>query len=203
MHIFWQQCFCDLYRSVYPKFKEAFSAKMLETLSPEFKAACLRKCYAHAIELAGVFELVLRLDCTEGFVITDSSVAHCAFQCVRILTQMRRVQMDGIRQSDVEQIASLCACSNVLIKLRETYPLVKKIVSLRSRPLRSILTNCHQSKRTSIPPSMNIRCQTVSHTALQSKITFSDGTSMMLIFREVSSMYRRQQRLGTPLTASG
>ncbi|KAL7625728.1 hypothetical protein AAE478_004951 [Parahypoxylon ruwenzoriense] len=84
IHVWWRQCYCDLYRMFLGGLKEALPQSGLNRLDPQFVAYCTRQCYEHALAMADIFKLVLSLD--GGLPVTDLDLPTCAYQCARILS---------------------------------------------------------------------------------------------------------------------
>lgn len=130
VNLFWYQCFCDLYRPLFSLFKEAFPRPFLEALPPEYVRTCQKICYDHAVQLASDFQVMLKLEGSDGgLLVTDPLIAHCAYSSVRIMSQRRHIQVENIAVSEVEVLELMRGCYNVLTPLREVYPQVYRIVS--------------------------------------------------------------------------
>lgn len=83
IHIWFRQCYCDLYRIVMTGLKEALPRSSLDRLPPQFVALCERQCYEHAIAMVDIFRLTLSLD--GGLPVTDLDLSACAYQCARMI----------------------------------------------------------------------------------------------------------------------
>ncbi|KAH8204764.1 hypothetical protein TruAng_001098 [Truncatella angustata] len=83
MHIWFHQCYCDLYRIVMTGLKEALPRSALDRLPHQFVALCEKQCIEHALAIVEIFRLTISLD--GGLPVTDLDLSACAYQCARML----------------------------------------------------------------------------------------------------------------------
>ncbi|KAI1808213.1 hypothetical protein F4811DRAFT_287283 [Daldinia bambusicola] len=108
IHVWWRQCYCDLYRMFLVGLKEALPQSGLNRLDPQFVSYCVRQCYEHALAMADIFKLVLSLD--GGLPITDLDLPGCAYQCARIIYfvhQTNQVEI-GLTSNQVHELGTRC-----------------------------------------------------------------------------------------------
>ncbi|KAI0157932.1 hypothetical protein GGR52DRAFT_582779 [Hypoxylon sp. FL1284] len=108
IHVWWRQCYCDLYRMFLAGLKEALPQSGLNRLDPQFVSYCARQCYEHAFAVADILKLVLALD--GGLPVTDLDLAVCAYQCARIIYFAYQTNQGetGLTASQVHEIGSRC-----------------------------------------------------------------------------------------------
>lgn len=83
IHVWWHQCFCDLYRLALIGLREALSRSTLENLDDNFLNHCQRQCVEHSMAMANIFASMQKLNAKP---VTDLDLAICAYQCARMLT---------------------------------------------------------------------------------------------------------------------
>ncbi|KAJ4015455.1 hypothetical protein NW752_006917 [Fusarium irregulare] len=110
LHAWYHQTHCDLFRFTIPGFREGLPASEILNLSPEFTASCREKCLMHAISVSKILELPKLVGSSE--LISDPSMAMCAFHSARIISRLGQYPMGNMPQ--VELIARLSACSEAL-----------------------------------------------------------------------------------------
>ncbi|KAI0835156.1 hypothetical protein F5Y06DRAFT_139784 [Hypoxylon sp. FL0890] len=126
IHVWWRQCYCDLYRMFLVGLKEALPQSGLSRLDPSFVAYCARQCYEHALAMADIFKLVLSLD--GGLPVTDLDLPACAYQCARIIYfgyQTNAADI-GLTSNQVHEIGTRCL---TIAKSMEHVPAGASIVS--------------------------------------------------------------------------
>ncbi|KAJ4148545.1 hypothetical protein LMH87_003010 [Akanthomyces muscarius] len=82
IHIWWRQCYCDLYRLAMTGFRDALPLETLESLDQSFLDHCQRQCVEHSVAMADIFKCMEKLHARP---IADLDLAICAFQCARTL----------------------------------------------------------------------------------------------------------------------
>lgn len=82
IHIWWRQCYCDLYRLAMTGFRDALPLETLETLDQSFLDHCQRQCVEHSLAMADIFACMDKLHARP---IADLDLAICSFQCARML----------------------------------------------------------------------------------------------------------------------
>ncbi|KAM0284342.1 hypothetical protein ACHAO9_009267 [Fusarium lateritium] len=137
MHIWWHQTHCDLYRFTIPGFREGLSASQLSKLPQDYSAACWAKCLTHALSVSCILETG---DKAGLDIITDPSLAVCAFHSARIISRLGQYPFGSISQEDL--VKRLSACSNALEKQAQVYPRSKFL-------MRGILDLVHDAQKTS------------------------------------------------------
>ncbi|KAK0614573.1 hypothetical protein B0T14DRAFT_539968 [Immersiella caudata] len=107
-HVWWRQCYLDLYRLFLSGLKEALPPVALAQLDPHFVAQCRRSCYEHAKAMADMFAQLLTLG--NGTPVTDIDLPGCAFQCSRMLYHGLQTAADemGFTLEGVQELASVC-----------------------------------------------------------------------------------------------
>ncbi|KAJ3493488.1 hypothetical protein NLG97_g4697 [Lecanicillium saksenae] len=92
IHIWWRQCYCDLYRLAMTGFRDALPLETLESLDQSFLDHCQRQCVEHSVAMADIFKCMDKLHARP---IADLDLAICAFQCARMLHYAYR--LDAIK----------------------------------------------------------------------------------------------------------
>ncbi|KAI4860269.1 hypothetical protein F4820DRAFT_117364 [Hypoxylon rubiginosum] len=108
IHVWWRQCYCDLYRMFIVGLKEALPQSGLNRLDPQFVSYCARQCYEHAFAMADIFKLVLSLD--GGLPVTDLDLPVCAYQCARIVYFAYQTNQGdiGLTSNQVQELGMRC-----------------------------------------------------------------------------------------------
>ncbi|EFX00646.1 nitrate assimilation regulatory protein [Grosmannia clavigera kw1407] len=139
-HVWWEQCFIDLYRFALPNLEGALPAPyaaQLEAQCPDFVQYCRRQTYKHAMAMVGIFRLLLALD--SGIPVTDLDLPICLHQCARMLHYFRQTdfyEATALQQEPV--IDSIQLCVRVLdrcIKAPATLRIRENLGSLIGREL--------------------------------------------------------------------
>ncbi|KAK6081144.1 transcriptional regulatory protein [Seiridium cupressi] len=102
IHIWFRQCYCDLYRIVMTGLKEALPRSSLDRLPPQFVALCERQCYEHAVAMVDIFRLTLSLD--GGLPVTDLDLSACAYQCARMIYFVHHMNSSSEFQLTADQM---------------------------------------------------------------------------------------------------
>lgn len=139
MHIWWHQTHCDLYRFTIPGFREGLSASQLAKLPQDYSAACWARCLTHALSVSCILETT---DKAGVDIITDPSLAICAFHSARIISRLGQYPFRSVLQEDL--VKRLSACSNALEKQAQMYPRSKFL-------MHGILDLVHDAQKTSGP----------------------------------------------------
>jgi len=107
-HVWWRECFLDLYRLFLSGLKEALQPAFLAQLDPHFVAQCRRQCYEHSRAMADMFAQLLTLG--NGTPVADIDLPGCAFQCSRMLYHGLQTTADemGFTVEGVRELASVC-----------------------------------------------------------------------------------------------
>ncbi|KAM0545339.1 hypothetical protein ACHAPJ_011411 [Fusarium lateritium] len=79
-------------------------------MSPEFTASCREKCLFHAVSVSKILEIPKAVGGSE--LISDPSIAMCAFHSARIISRLGQYPMGDMPQ--MELVARLTACSEAL-----------------------------------------------------------------------------------------
>jgi len=127
LHIWWHQCFCDLYRILFLNLRESFSRDALQQVNAEFIISCRQRCLSHALELSQIFRTVNDLDSTT-YVLTDWALAMCSYQCARILAHTRQAAQRPQELDDNAVLEAMKSCYDVIASLKDPYPSVVFIV---------------------------------------------------------------------------
>jgi Fungal specific transcription factor domain len=83
IHIWWRQCYCDLFKFTIPGLRVALAPESLARLNPDFVAYCRWQCFENARALADAFRSLIALRRT--LPIMDTQVHLSAYQCARLL----------------------------------------------------------------------------------------------------------------------
>ncbi|KAH9210428.1 hypothetical protein DL95DRAFT_307997 [Leptodontidium sp. 2 PMI_412] len=127
LHVWWNLCYCDLYRFTIPGFHEALPDEILSDLPSEFLKHCRERCLKHAVDVSNIFESILKLG--GDIFITDTALAICSLQCARIGTSLGPLVDEPLQRGDI--VKKCTACSEILQKHSELYPTSRLLVSLR------------------------------------------------------------------------
>ena len=111
MHVWWEQSYCDIYRTVLPGAAEAIprtAVQRLEAQHPGFVGYCRGQAVGHARALADMFGLVLTLE--NGIPIMGLEPAVCVRHCVRMLFYALETGpgQDGIDVRSVTESVKAC-----------------------------------------------------------------------------------------------
>ncbi|CAH0022151.1 unnamed protein product, partial [Clonostachys rhizophaga] len=117
LHAWWHQTHCDLFRFTIPGFREGLSAADMAQLSPDYLRICRAKCLSNALSVSGVLELGNQPGIE---IITDPSVAMCAFHSSRIISRLGHPPLGNMPQQEL--IERLSTCFVALEKQAEVYP---------------------------------------------------------------------------------
>ncbi|KAF5550750.1 transcriptional regulatory [Fusarium mexicanum] len=110
LHAWWHQTHCDLFRFTIPGFREGLPTAEILQLSPDYTSACREKCLYHAISVSKILEVPKSIGGSE--LISDPSIAMCAFHSARIISRLGQYPMGDIPQTEL--IARLTACAEAL-----------------------------------------------------------------------------------------
>ncbi|KAF9777112.1 hypothetical protein IL306_004624 [Fusarium sp. DS 682] len=110
LHTWWHQTHCDLFRFTIPGFREGLPTAEILQMSPEFTAACREKCLYHAVSVSKILEMPKVVGGSE--LISDPSMAMCAFHSARIISRLGQYPLGDMPQAEL--IAQLNACSTAL-----------------------------------------------------------------------------------------
>jgi hypothetical protein len=110
LHAWWHQTHCDLFRFTIPGFREGLPAAEILQLSPEYTSACREKCLYHAISVSKILEVPKSVGGSE--LISDPSIAMCAFHSARIISRLGQYPMGDMPQTEL--VAQLTACAEAL-----------------------------------------------------------------------------------------
>lgn len=124
LHVWWNLCYCDLYRFTIPGFHEALPDEILNNLPAEFLKHCHEHCLKHAVDVANIFESILKLG--KDIFITDTALAICALQVARIITSLGPAVDEPLDRSDI--VRKSMACSDILQRHVEIYPTPRLLV---------------------------------------------------------------------------
>ncbi|KAF4946935.1 hypothetical protein FSARC_14084 [Fusarium sarcochroum] len=110
LHAWWHQTHCDLFRFTIPGFREGLPTAEILQMSPELTASCREKCLLHAVSVSKILEIPKAVGGSE--LISDPSIAMCAFHSARIISRLGQYPMGDMPQ--IELVARLTACSEAL-----------------------------------------------------------------------------------------
>lgn len=118
LHVWWNLCYCDLYRFTIPGFHEALPDEVLSNLPTDFLERCRERCLKHAVDVANIFESILKLG--RDIFITDTALSICALQCARIITSLGPLVEEPLEKPVI--VKKSMACSDILQRHSELYP---------------------------------------------------------------------------------
>ncbi|KAH7120655.1 hypothetical protein EDB81DRAFT_814521 [Dactylonectria macrodidyma] len=110
LHTWWHQAHCDLFRFTIPGFREGLPIAEILQMSPEFTLSCREKCLFHAVSVSRILETPKTAGGSD--LISDPSVAMCAFHSARIISRLAQYPMGDMPQ--MELVARLSACAKAL-----------------------------------------------------------------------------------------
>lgn len=125
LHVWWNLCYCDLYRFTILGFHEALPDEILSSLPSEFLKHCRERCLKHAIDVTNIFEGILKLG--RDIFITDTALAICALQCARIISSLGLLVDEPLEKAEVVKMCT--ACCEILQRHSELYPTCRLLVS--------------------------------------------------------------------------
>ncbi|OPB37509.1 Zn2Cys6 transcriptional regulator [Trichoderma guizhouense] len=108
IHIWWRQCYCDLYRLALADINGGLPQSMLDMFDQGFLEHCHRQCVDHSLALTLIFSLIQKLDAKP---VADIDLAMCAYQCARMLMylfQSNIFSRFGVAADTVMEQAQLC-----------------------------------------------------------------------------------------------
>ncbi|RSL77899.1 hypothetical protein CEP51_008674 [Fusarium floridanum] len=118
LHAWWHQTHCDLFRFAIPGFREGLPIAEISQLSPEFATSCREKCLAHALSVSRILETPKLVGGAD--LISDPSLAMCAFHSARIISRLGQHPMGNLPQDEL--VARLSACAAALGEQAIIYP---------------------------------------------------------------------------------
>ncbi|KAF4978162.1 hypothetical protein FZEAL_5407 [Fusarium zealandicum] len=118
LHAWWHQTHCDLFRFTIPGFREGLPTAEISRMSPGFASACRQKCLAHAVAVSRILETPRLVGGAE--LISDPSLAMCAFHSARIISRLGQHPMGDMAQPEL--IARLTACAEALQEQSAVFP---------------------------------------------------------------------------------
>ncbi|KAJ3460792.1 hypothetical protein MRS44_011659 [Fusarium solani] len=118
LHAWWHQKHCDLFRFAIPGFREGLPIAEISQLSPEFAASCRDKCLSHALSVSRVLETPKLVGGAD--LISDPSLAMCAFHSARIISRLGQHPMGNLPQDEL--VSRLCSCADALEDQAAIYP---------------------------------------------------------------------------------
>lgn len=126
MHLWFQQCYCDLYRCFFAKLRESFPDDILYQLDPEFVLDCQLRCVRHARQITSICSLVREL----GFdnLILDMETAECVYQAGRIILHATQ-RAFGTDQPENSREKLVNDCIHFIEQLALMFPTAGPIVS--------------------------------------------------------------------------
>ncbi|RSL94322.1 hypothetical protein CEP52_012716 [Fusarium oligoseptatum] len=118
LHAWWHQTHCDLFRFAIPGFREGLPIAEISQLSPEFATSCREKCLAHALSVSRILETPKLVGGAD--LISDPSLAMCAFHSARIISRLGQHPMGNLPQDEL--VARLSSCADALEEQSTIYP---------------------------------------------------------------------------------
>ncbi|KAL7823686.1 fungal-specific transcription factor domain-containing protein [Trichoderma gracile] len=108
IHVWWRQCYCDLYRLALVNISGGLPQSMLDMFDQSFLEHCQRQCVDHSLALTLIFSLIQKLGAKP---VADIDLAMCAYQCARMLMylfQFGIFDRFGVTAETVMEQAQLC-----------------------------------------------------------------------------------------------
>ncbi|PVH74437.1 hypothetical protein DL98DRAFT_467858 [Cadophora sp. DSE1049] len=118
LHIWWHQCYCDLFRFAVPRIRESLPCEALQKLHPDFVSHCQNQCWQHAMSISSIVDSIRK--CGGDLFVTDSALSVCLFQNARIITRLGPSLPWVLGRSEIE--SHLQGFADVLQKLAEIFP---------------------------------------------------------------------------------
>ncbi|RSL67380.1 hypothetical protein CEP53_003034 [Fusarium sp. AF-6] len=118
LHAWWHQTHCDLFRFAIPGFREGLPIAEIAQLSPEFATSCREKCLSHALSVSRILETPKLVGGAD--LISDPSLAMCAFHSARIISRLGQHPMGNLPQDEL--VARLSSCADALQEQAAIYP---------------------------------------------------------------------------------
>ncbi|KAJ5097376.1 hypothetical protein N7456_008097 [Penicillium angulare] len=141
MHLWFQQCYCDLYRCFFPNLRESFHQETLYQLDPQFILDCQAKCLQHARQIATVCSLVRGLDFDN--LVLDIETAECVYQAGRILLHGSQITLEEMHPPEPSTVGLVNDCILFIEQLALMFPTAGPI----AKDLNTIL---HHSRSISV-----------------------------------------------------
>ncbi|KAI8716260.1 hypothetical protein NCS52_00919100 [Fusarium sp. LHS14.1] len=118
LHAWWHQTHCDLFRFAIPGFREGLPVAEISQLAPEFSTSCREKCLSHALAVSKILETPKLVGGAD--LISDPSLAMCAFHSARIISRLGQHPMGNLPQDEL--VARLSSCADALKEQAVIYP---------------------------------------------------------------------------------
>ncbi|KAK9327533.1 fungal-specific transcription factor domain-containing protein [Lipomyces starkeyi] len=118
LHIWWHQCYCDLFRFAIPRIRESLPFEVLQKLHPDFISHCQDQCWRHAMSISSIVDSIRK--CGGDLFVTDSALSVCLFQTAQIITQLGPSLPWMLDRGEME--SHLQGFIDVLGKLAEIFP---------------------------------------------------------------------------------
>ncbi|KAI1320510.1 hypothetical protein F5Y16DRAFT_83460 [Xylariaceae sp. FL0255] len=147
IHVWWRQCYCDLYRIVLTGLKEALPKTSVARLELQFVSYCIRQCFEHAIAMTDIFRLVLALD--GGLPVTDLDLPVCAQQCARLLYFAYQSNPDELRLSADQVIEHANTCLMIAKSMNHVPAGAAIVMDLEKLIARGLTTSASPSRQES------------------------------------------------------
>jgi hypothetical protein len=125
LHIWWHQCYCQLYRLTLSGMREALPPEECRNLSPEFMAYCQEQCLRHATAAIDIIKSLTALD-TDLWV-SDPAFAVCAFHLARIVSRFARPDCSRLSQAGLSECLRVCSAG--LQKPASIYPTAQLLLT--------------------------------------------------------------------------
>lgn len=141
-HAWWHQTHCDLFRFAVPGLREGLPSSEIALLQPDFAASCREKCLSHALAVSHIMSAAVEAGID---LITDPSLAMCAFHSARIISRLGLPPLGNLPPMQV--LERLQACADALEEQAKLYPTT---AILRSGAL-DLIHDAQRSPRGSSP----------------------------------------------------
>lgn len=128
MHLWFQQCYCDLYRCFFNNLRESYRRELLYQLDFEFVLDGQVKCLQHARQIATICSLFRGLGSDDT--VLDVETAECVYQAGRILLHGSQITMEGNETFESSTVGLVNECILFIEHLALMFPTAVPIVSI-------------------------------------------------------------------------
>lgn len=116
-HAWWHQTHCDLFRFAVPGIREGLPSAEIALLQADYAASCREKCFSHALAVSHIMSAAVEAGID---LITDPSLAMCAFHSARIISRLGLPPLGNLPQEHI--VERLQSCADALEEQAKLYP---------------------------------------------------------------------------------
>lgn len=131
IHMWWNQCYCDLFRCLLPNFRESISREVLHQLDPGFVFDCRVQCLQHARAISFLCSLILQLDVPPFL---NMHMAECAYQAAHIILRSSSFGIAELPFTDIQIIEHATLCLQFIQWMSTIYQNASSIVCFAWKP---------------------------------------------------------------------